>query len=131
METKNKVLNTTSLETKFQVIAQPEEKDKNGTYRKGVGVAQSLNANLKKPCIVRTLHNTLFFRRGLFKGRSHPKSPCIYLSLFNNLVYKSGFQNIAIGNYEGNDVLCIAKKLTKPVPLARVLRLSNAQLNEK
>ena len=55
METKNKVLNTTSLETKFQVIARPEEKDKNGTYRKGVGVAQSLNANLKKPCIVRTL----------------------------------------------------------------------------
>ena len=83
-------------------------------------MAQSLNANLKKPCIVRTLHNTLFFHRGLFKGRSHPKSPCIYLLLFNNLVYKSGFQNIAIGNYEGNDVLCIAKKLTKPVPLASV-----------
>ena len=87
---------------------------------RGVGLAQSLNANLKKPCIVIALHNTLFFHRGLFKGRSHPKSPCIYLLLFNNLVYKSGFQNIAIGNYEGNDVLCIAKKLTKPVPLASV-----------
>ena len=36
-KTQNKVLNTTSLETKFQVrvIAQPEEKDINGTYRKG------------------------------------------------------------------------------------------------
>ena len=57
---------------------------------------QSLNTNLKKPCIVIALHNTLFFHRGLFKGRSHPKSPCIYLSVLNNLISKSGFQNIAI-----------------------------------
>ena len=63
---------------------------------RGVGLAQSLNANLKKPCIVIALHNTLFFHRGLFKGRSHPKSPCIYLSVLNNLISKSGFQNIAI-----------------------------------
>ena len=56
----------------------------------------------------------------LFKGRSHLRSHCIYLAVLNNLVCKSGFQNIAIENYEGSDVLCIAKKLTKPVPLARV-----------
>ena len=121
-KTKNKVLNTTSLETKFQVrvIAQPEEKDNNETYRKGVRLIQSLNTNLKKPCIVIALHNTLFFHRGLFKGRSHLRSPCIYLAVLNNLICKSGFQNIAIGNYEGSDVLCIAEKLTKRGPLARV-----------
>ena len=97
-KTKNKVLTTTSLETKFQVpvIGQPEEKDNNETYRKGVRQAQSLSANLKKPRIVIALHNTLFFYRGLFKGRSHPKSPCVYLLVLNNLIYKSGFQNIAI-----------------------------------
>ena len=78
---------------------------------------QSLNTNLKKPCIVIALHNTLFFHRGLFKGRSHLRSPCIYLAVLNNLICKSGFQNIAIGNYESSDVLCITKKLTKPVPL--------------
>ena len=80
-----------------------------------------MNTNLKKkPCIVIALHNTLFFHRGLLKGRSHPNSPRIFLSVLNNLMYESGFQNIAIGNYEGNDVLCIAKKLTKLVPLASV-----------
>ena len=87
---------------------------------RGVGLAQSLNANLKKPCIVIALHNTLFFHRGLFKGRSHLRSPCIYLAVLNNLICKSGFQNIAIGNYEGSDVLCIAEKLTKRGPLVRV-----------
>ena len=51
---------------------------------RGVGLAQSLNANLKKPCIVIALHNTLFFHRG------------IHLSVLNNLISKSGFQNIAI-----------------------------------
>ena len=75
-----------------------KEKDNSETYCKGVRLAQSLHAYLKKPCIVIALHNTFFFHRGLFKGRSHPKSPCIYLLLFNNLIYKSGFQNIAIGN---------------------------------
>ena len=90
----------TSSETKIhvRVIEQLEDKDNSQTYCKGVRLAQSLHPNLKKPLIVIALHNTLFFYRGLFKGRSHPKSPCIYLLLFNNLIYESGFQNIAIGN---------------------------------
>ena len=59
-------------------------------------------------------------KKAFLKGRSHLRSPCIYLAVLNNLICKSGFQNIAIGNYEGSDVLCIAEKLTKRGPLARV-----------
>ena len=47
------------------------------------------NPWIKKPCIVIALHNTLFFHRGLFKGRSHLKFSCIYLSVLNNLISKS------------------------------------------
>ena len=84
--------------THVRVIEKLKEKDNSETYCKGVRLAQSLHAYLKKPCIVIALHNTFFFHRGLLKGRSHPKYPCIDLLQFNNLVYKSGLQNIAIGN---------------------------------
>ena len=61
-KTENKVLNTTSLETKFQVrvVAQPEEKDNNETYRKGLRRIQSLNANQKSLNRNSTSQHSLF-----------------------------------------------------------------------